>query len=764
MKKPMKLAGDILTVLVFGGLILGALYLRPPSTSQPARAAEYSCTTEGEVKLDPSVSQMRAGEYIYQKNYCLHYYNYQLVADPGKADQFAKEWQYRFTPAELDTAPKANAAITKLEKAGKLLGLDPAAEPDPRKIFEMGVRALAGIHIDATDPKKRQEFLNYASSVEQDSPLKSKDEAKAAIRKARDWFKRPFDFVKGEAATLHAAEQREGSVVGVGVPISIRNMEQVKLGKTLQLIVHEPEPGNLADGKLQYGDTIISFDDQTVEGMTIAQANGFLHRHKGAPLVKIKVRRRGISDDLTFDLTFEHTPPYPSLLPELPPDEADIGAPVEVTNLDDVQIAPGFELQAADEPFPGSPLKGLVHKGDMFAAVDGQSLDGLTKVQAGVSKIRGPANTKVTLTIVHPIDATAAGQSSSTSQSRQDVTVTRVVIERPAAYFSTLEPAAQKVLDAKGIKVIRIESFESLPLISQLKTLIARAVLPQAIKAVEGNADKEVAGRADLFRTLLQKLESGEQLNDQDLPVALLASHTYDELGHGGGSIIWLDNNPGGDLRLAEKALQTILSEGKLYTQVARLAGTDKIVQTDFSLDRFAMLSVSLQRGESALPREVQSRLPPLMPEKWKLVLKVNHGCASACELVSGAVQGLHRALLLGDYHKDGRLTTTLGKGVGQRVVHLPGDITLSVTSFAFYPAGHDINGKGLVVDFDPPTANWLDAAVAEIERENAQDETRASAAVEGAQSYYSIFDNLIKRRNDEDLKPWDKQDPYLQH
>ena len=75
------------------------------------------------------------------------------------------------------------------------------------------------------------------------------------------------------------------------------------------------------------------------------------------------------------------------------------------------------------------------------------------------------------------------------------------------------------------------------------------------------------------------------------------------------------------------------------------------------------------------------------------LVILVDGGSASASEILSGALQDNHRAVLVG--------TKTFGKGLVQSVRSLGNNCGMAVTIAKYLtPAGHDINHKGITPDF----------------------------------------------------------------
>jgi len=90
-----------------------------------------------------------------------------------------------------------------------------------------------------------------------------------------------------------------------------------------------------------------------------------------------------------------------------------------------------------------------------------------------------------------------------------------------------------------------------------------------------------------------------------------------------------------------------------------------------------------------------QGELAPQIP----LVVLVNHGTASASEIVAGAIQDHERGLLVGE--------PTFGKGSVQLIFDLSDGSSLHVTAARWYtPDRHQLDGVGLtpnlVVDADP--------------------------------------------------------------
>ncbi len=139
------------------------------------------------------------------------------------------------------------------------------------------------------------------------------------------------------------------------------------------------------------------------------------------------------------------------------------------------------------------------------------------------------------------------------------------------------------------------------------------------------------------------------------------------------GLVLDLRNNPGGVLDAAVQITDLFLDRDKLkqydgvvvYTK-GRLPGS--------------------QIKEKAHPGDILNGAP--------MVVLINGGSASAAEIVAGALQDYHRAVIVG--------TVSFGKGTVQTVLPLKDDRGLKLTTALYYtPAGRSIQATGIKPDIE---------------------------------------------------------------
>ena len=130
------------------------------------------------------------------------------------------------------------------------------------------------------------------------------------------------------------------------------------------------------------------------------------------------------------------------------------------------------------------------------------------------------------------------------------------------------------------------------------------------------------------------------------------------------GYIIDLRNNPGGLLREAISVSDSMLDRGEIVSTRGR---------NEDDSSRFSARRGDMARG-----------LP--------IVVMINGGSASASEIVAGALQDHHRAVIMG--------TQSFGKGSVQSIMPLGNEGALRMTTARYFtPSGRSIQAKGITPD-----------------------------------------------------------------
>jgi len=147
------------------------------------------------------------------------------------------------------------------------------------------------------------------------------------------------------------------------------------------------------------------------------------------------------------------------------------------------------------------------------------------------------------------------------------------------------------------------------------------------------------------------------------------------------GLVLDLRQNPGGSLDEAVALSDLFLTQGDIVSQRGRIASENIYYRAD-ALPQF--------RGDAA------KGLP--------VIVLVDGGSASASEIVAGALQDQHRALIMGE--------RSFGKGSVQSMIYLDKAHAVKLTTARYFtPAGRSVQEGGIEPDIRVPQLSDPDAA-----------------------------------------------------
>ena len=149
--------------------------------------------------------------------------------------------------------------------------------------------------------------------------------------------------------------------------------------------------------------------------------------------------------------------------------------------------------------------------------------------------------------------------------------------------------------------------------------------------------------------------------------------------GHLAGLVLDLRMNPGGSLDEAVALSDLFLDHGEIVSQ----RGRNKRDSVYYE-------------AETAFPGDAAAGMP--------MIVLIDGGSASASEIVAGALQDQHRALILGE--------RSFGKGSVQTLLPLTRDSALKLTTARYYtPSGRSVQEGGIEPDIRVPQLSDPDAA-----------------------------------------------------
>ncbi|MBF0133968.1 MAG: S41 family peptidase [Magnetococcales bacterium] len=226
-----------------------------------------------------------------------------------------------------------------------------------------------------------------------------------------------------------------------------------------------------------------------------------------------------------------------------------------------------------------------------------------------------------------------------------------IKIEDESTEEMELMDAVKKMRGKPGtaINLTVVRQGESKPLVFK----ITRAIIK--IRSVKWRLEPDKIGYVRII-----------QFNEQTYP---LLQEAIADLSKSAGAklkglVLDLRNDPGGLLDQAVQVADGFLEKGNIVYTKGRIEGKD--------------MSFEAQEGD--------------LVSKAPMVVLINTGSASASEIVAGALQDHHRAVIMG--------TRSFGKGSVQTIIPLSDGSGLRLTTAKYYtPSGRSIQAKGIEPD-----------------------------------------------------------------
>ncbi|HEX7752002.1 MAG TPA: S41 family peptidase, partial [Novosphingobium sp.] len=145
------------------------------------------------------------------------------------------------------------------------------------------------------------------------------------------------------------------------------------------------------------------------------------------------------------------------------------------------------------------------------------------------------------------------------------------------------------------------------------------------------------------------------------------------------GLVLDLRSNPGGSLDEAIAMADLFVTKGDIVSQRGRIAAENEYY-----------------KAETVFPGDIAKGIP--------LIVLIDAGSASASEIVAGALQDDHRALIMGE--------RSFGKGSVQSVFNLGREAAVKLTTARYFtPSGRSVQEGGIDPDIRVPQLSDPDAA-----------------------------------------------------
>lgn len=207
--------------------------------------------------------------------------------------------------------------------------------------------------------------------------------------------------------------------------------------------------------------------------------------------------------------------------------------------------------------------------------------------------------------------------------------------------------------------------------------------------------------------------------------------------------ILDLRGNHGGNLQYVEAMAEFFLEDGTILEQHER--HDDDLVTLRLAVQpNFALRTQTSSANPDSTGMKPEERMLNLLPKDMPVVVLVDGDSYSASEILAGALQATHRAVVVG--------MPTGGKGVGQVVIKLPFGRSMHVTSFEFLPGGEAMDWVGVIPNIEVKQPANFDEDDASTDAQLKAAQTQVKSMLD-AQSQLQKKRDELRKKNEDDFK-----------
>lgn len=255
--------------------------------------------------------------------------------------------------------------------------------------------------------------------------------------------------------------------------------------------------------------------------------------------------------------------------------------------------------------------------------------------------------------------------------------------------------------------------------------------------------------RADYVRTVVHFKDLGDGVSYVKLD-NFMSQYAVKEMfnaltkaAKGKALVLDLRGNHGGSLQMVEAMAEFFIEHGTILEQHERQ--DDDLVTLRLAVQpNFAIRTATSSAKPDSTDIKPEDRMKNLLPKDMPVVVLVDDDSYSASEILAGALQATHRAIVVG--------LPTGGKGVGQVVRKLPFGRSMHVTSFEFLPGGEAMDWVGVIPNIEVKQNANFDEYDATTDAQLKAALTQVKSMLD-AQTQLQLKRDGLRKKNEDDFK-----------